>query len=218
MGVQSFEWYLRRLRSMSPGEVLWRVRSKVRQAVDRRLAPLRRRPVAMCKLATTPEAMWTVRPEVVGKYIPAVGAGLSSLLQGAAWRDALLERAQRIARNQLTLFDLEDHDLGPAIDWNYEYKARRKTPLVSAPLIDYRDYAETGDCKFVWEPSRHCHLVTLARAYRVSGGQEFARLVLEHIESWMDQCPYGLGMNWRSPLELGIRLINLVWALELIRP
>ena len=25
-------------------------------------------------------------------------------------------------------------------------------------------------------------------------------------------------MNWRSPLELGIRLINWVWALELIRP
>src|SRR5439155_27165423 len=38
------------------------------------------------------------------------------------------------------------------------------------------------------------------------------------LESWMEQCPFGYGMQWRSPLELAIRLINWVWALELIAP
>lgn len=203
---------------MSPGEVGWRMKRAARQAVDRPLAPLRRRPPAMWKIATAAGAVWTVRPEAVGRELPAVGTAPDWLAPFADWKDALLDRAERIARNRLTLFDLEDHDLGPEIDWNYEYKARRKTPLTWAPAIDYRDYAEVGDCKFAWEPSRHYHLVTLARAYRVSGERAFAQAVLEQIESWMDACPYGLGMQWRSPLELAIRMINWVWALELIRP
>lgn len=216
--MQSYEWYMHRLRSMSPGEVFWRIKSKARQALDRPLAPLRRRPPAMAKIATAQGALWTVRPEAVGRELPGVGADPEWLPLFSGWKAALLDRAERIARNRLTLFDLEDHDLGPQIDWNYEYKAGRKTPLTYAPDIDYRDHAEVGDCKFAWEPSRHYHLVTLARAYRVSGERAFALAVLEQVESWMDACPYGLGMQWRSPLELSIRMINWVWALELIRP
>ena len=216
--MQSYEWYMRRLRAMSPGEVLWRVRNRARQVLDRPLAPLRRRPPALWKIATAEGAVWTVRPEAIGRELPGVGGTPDWLPQFADWKAALLDRAERIARNRLTLFDLEDHDLGPEIDWNYEYKARRKTPLKYAADIDYRDYAEVGDCKFAWEPSRHYHLVTLARAYRVSGERAFAQAVVEQMESWMDACPYGLGMQWRSPLELGIRMINWVWALELIRP
>src|SRR5690606_14060094 len=34
--------------------------------------------------------------------------------------------------------------------------------------------------------------------------------------SWINANPYGYGMNWRSPLELGVRLINWVWAYDLI--
>jgi len=32
----------------------------------------------------------------------------------------------------------------------------------------------------------------------------------------MDANPYGYGMNWCNPLELGVRLINWVWAIDLI--
>jgi hypothetical protein len=85
-----------------------------------------------------------------------------------------------------------------------------------AESIDYRDFAVTGDAKYVWEPSRHHHLVVLGRAYRASGDPSFADALVEQLGSWLDQSPYGRGMNWRSPLELGIRLINWVWALDLI--
>jgi len=32
----------------------------------------------------------------------------------------------------------------------------------------------------------------------------------------MAQNPFGFGMNWRSPLELAIRIINWTWAIDLI--
>jgi hypothetical protein len=59
--------------------------------------------------------------------------------------------------------------------------------------------------------------VVLGRAFRASGDRRYAEAVVEQLESWLEQCPFGYGMNWRSPLELGIRLINWVWALDLIR-
>lgn len=86
-----------------------------------------------------------------------------------------------------------------------------------APWIDYRDFAVTGDCKFVWEPNRHHQLVVLGRAYRATGDVHYAAAIKEQLGSWLEQCPYGIGMNWRSPLELGVRLINWAWALDLVR-
>jgi hypothetical protein len=74
-----------------------------------------------------------------------------------------------------------------------------------------------GDCKLVWEPNRHHQLVVLGRAYRASGDVRYAAALRDQLVSWLDQNPYGYGMNWRSPLELGVRLINWIWALDLIR-
>ena len=35
--MQSVSWYCNRLRSMSPGEILWRTKSEIRDRLDRRL-------------------------------------------------------------------------------------------------------------------------------------------------------------------------------------
>jgi hypothetical protein len=135
----------------------------------------------------------------------------------AAWRDALLRTADDAAAHRLTFFDLEAHDLGPVIDWNRDPKTGRRAPLRFGRWVDYRDVSVAGDCKFVWEPNRHHQLVVLARAYRASGEDRYAQAVWAQLESWLDACPFARGMNWRSTLELGIRLINWVWALDLIR-
>jgi len=132
------------------------------------------------------------------------------------WYRDLLIQADRIVRHRLSFFDRDDCDLGHPIDWNRDHKSGKKSPMRFAPSIDYRDFKVTGDCKFVWEPNRHHQLVVLARAYRSSGDNRYARAIVDQLQSWLDQCPFGIGMNWRSPLELGIRLINWVWAIDLI--
>jgi len=129
----------------------------------------------------------------------------------------LVERAERIVQHRLSFFNLRDQYLGDPIIWNRDHKRGRDTPMVFSPALDYRDVNQAGDCKFVWEPNRHHQLVVLGRAYRASGDIRFARAVAEQLDSWLQQNPFGLGMNWRSGLELGIRLINWVWAIDLIR-
>ncbi|MBN1345164.1 MAG: alginate lyase family protein [Phycisphaerae bacterium] len=133
------------------------------------------------------------------------------------WLAGLVEKANRIAEGRLSFFDLQEQDIGTPVDWHRDHKAGKSAPLIFSGSIDYRDHRQVGDCKFVWEPNRHHHLVVLARAYRAGGDRRYASAVVEQLESWLDQNPYGMGMNWRSPLELAIRLINWVWAIDLIR-
>ncbi|GJM25176.1 MAG: hypothetical protein DHS20C16_15910 [Phycisphaerae bacterium] len=130
----------------------------------------------------------------------------------------LLEQADRLLAGRFSFFDLEDLTVDKQIDWNFDYSAKKHSPKTKSSRIDYRDFDVAGDCKLVWEPNRHQHLVVLARAHAVSGKIEYARAVLDQIDSWMDQCPFPTGMNWRSPLEFGVRIINWVWAFELIKP
>ncbi|MCG3128933.1 MAG: hypothetical protein CHACPFDD_03829 [Phycisphaerae bacterium] len=213
--MQSLTWYIRRLRAMTLSEVAWRARSSIRDAVDRHiLGPGFHVRVAQRAADRHPR---TIQPGFRVCDLP-VGfwRDAPSDPREAAWRDALLRRAGRVCDHRLKLFDLADCDVGSPIRWNHEHKAGIDTPMTPAYTIDYRDHRVTGDCKFVWEPNRCQHLVVLGRAYRATGDARFAAEAARQIESWIDACPFGHGMNWRSPLELGIRLINWTWTLDLI--
>lgn len=199
---------------MSPREIGWRVGSVVRDTVDRG------------RIAT---GLYPNETAAFGGAEPRVGPGfrVSDVEVGAwskaaasapevEWRRRLARQADALAEHRFTFFDLSERHLGEPIDWNRDHSASKAAPLRFAPSIDYRDFRETGDCKLVWEPSRHHQLVVLGRAFRATGEKRYAAAVEEQLASWLDQCPFGIGMNWRSPLELSIRLINWVWALDLI--
>ena len=67
------------------------------------------------------------------------------------------------------------------------------------------------------ELGRHQHIVTLARAWRLTGDRRFADAAVRQIDGFLAQCPPGVGIHWRSGLELGIRLISWAWTVELLR-
>jgi uncharacterized heparinase superfamily protein len=213
--IQSMGWYAHRLAAMSPHECARRLRHRLRDAADRWLRGLRARPEAVAALARpgghSPDAR-------LAKLIPPGplhGDGGHALLRD--WQARQIARAERIARHRVSFFQLEDCFLGDPIDWNYEHEAGRPTPMAFAPSINYRDYDVTGDARVVWEPNRHHHLVVLARAYRMTGDMRLAVAASRQIESWIAACGFGLGMNWRSPLELALRLINWIWTFDLLR-
>ena len=201
---------------MPPQEAGWRIRTVLRNLLDACLSPLRRRPLSLARVVQRTGGddedlvLATSDSALAGRAAVAAPAG-------DVWACNLRARADEIAAHRLSFFDLENCDLGDPIDWNRDHKNGKAAPMRFAPWIDYRDFNVTGDCKFVWEPNRHHQLVVLGRAYRASGDLRYAAAAKEQLDSWLRQCPYGIGMNWRSPLELGIRLINWVWTLDLIR-
>lgn len=198
---------------MSPAEVAWRVRAVLRDTADRyRVASGTFGP------PRTPD------PQAAAASVrftePAPGAWRDAAPDSREfdWLKTLIARADAIAQGRLALFHLPDVDLGTPIDWNRDHECGRRAPLDFAPSIDYRVHAITGDAKLVWEPNRHHQLVVLGRAYRATGDPRYAAAAVDQLASWMDQCPPGRGMNWRSPLELAIRAINWTWTYDLIEP
>jgi len=129
-----------------------------------------------------------------------------------------LAAADEIAHGRMNLFALRELDLGLPPRWNRDPKTGIEAPRLYGKLLDYRDADLVGDIKYLWEPNRHLQLVTLAQAYALSGRRRYYDALVEQLESWFIACPYGLGPNWASALEAGIRLVNWAIAWQLVQP
>ena len=110
-------------------------------------------------------------------------------------RATLLAEAGAIATGRVPLFATHTIAVSTPPQWN-------------APL-------DPDDIKPLWELNRHLHLVRLAQAWALTGDQRWRAALHQQLHSWLDQCPAPAGPNWKSGLELGIRLINwaLIWQL-----
>jgi len=126
-----------------------------------------------------------------------------------------LRAADGILAGELKVFSL-NCQFGSTPDWNRDQKTGTIAPLAFGKTLNYRDESVVGDIKYLWEPNRHLHLVTLAQAYHQSGEQRYLDGLRHQLESWLDQCPYLRGPNWTSSLELAIRLINWSIAWQMI--
>ena len=140
-----------------------------------------------------------------------------------AWIDAgtrveaapYVAAADRCAAGTFDIFALEGIELGRPPRWNRDPRTGVEAPLTFGKQLDYRDARRVGDCKYLWEPNRHLHLVTLAQAWALTRDARHAEALKGHLESWFEACPFRMGPNWSSALEAGLRLINwsLAWQL-----
>ncbi|HED16878.1 MAG TPA: heparinase [Gammaproteobacteria bacterium] len=213
--MQTLDWYYNRLRSMSAGEIYWRLGALARDQFDRVLVPLKLYPSSSKTSRLAGDAL-TPGYSIISDISQSTRTESSELYQ-PTWRSELICQSDRLLEHKFSFFGLKDIYLGDPVDWHRDFNLDKPAPQRLSISIDYRDIQTSGDCKLVWEASRHYQVVVLARAWRISGDIKYAKEVRDQIESWIDNNPFGYGMNWRSPLELGIRLINWVWAYDLAR-
>jgi hypothetical protein len=187
-------WKLNRLRCMTPAEIGHRV---VKAA-----------------------AMRAERWGFVRCIVPA--ADLSRVARPWIRADArvnplpYLDAADRILAGRYDVFALRDVELGAPPRWNRDPKTGVEAPLDFGKQLDYRDARTVGDCKYLWEPNRHLHLVTLAQAYALTAQARYADALREHLDSWFSACPFRMGPNWSSSLEAALRLVNWSAAWQLL--
>ena len=139
----------------------------------------------------------------------------------AAWPENLAVNAYReaadgILSGKFRLFGDREWTLGFPPSWNRDPATGTIAPLGFGILLNYRDASLVGNVKYLWEPNRHLELVTLAQAWRLTGEARFAQACRTLVDSWITQCPYMLGPNWTSSLELALRLINWSCAWHLL--
>jgi len=191
--AESARWYWNRLRCMSAPEIGHRLRQRVSAQLQQ---------FGLGTVLQVPDADLSMAGPVFVAMRPSVSI------------DTYMEAADQILAGRLRIFDSE-YLLGEVPQWNRDPKTGRHAPMVFGKTLDYRDDALVGDIKYLWEPNRHLQLTTLAQAYRLTGERRYQDGLRRQLNSWFEQCPYLMGPNWTSSLELGIRLINwsLVWQL-----
>jgi hypothetical protein len=74
---------------------------------------------------------------------------------------------------------------------------------------------ESGDHKVIWELNRHQHWLALGRAYWLTGDGVYRLRFFGELDSWLNANPPLAGVNWASMLELALRSISWLWAINL---
>ncbi|MDX2970327.1 heparinase II/III family protein [Kribbella solani] len=204
MSRQPLGWYLRRLRRMSPAELLWRVRDtgrrtawayqQVRPGQDAAVhVPLRR-----------DLSFSTTLPPDAARLVPEDA------------RKAIIATADSILAGHLEVLGVERTDLRTP-DWFRDpVTGRRSDPAQYVFKLNHRNEEVVGNIKQVWELSRHHHLTQLAAAWYLTHDDRYAERVADHLTDWWRTNPFLSGVHWASGIEIGIRLISWTWIRRLL--
>lgn len=131
--------------------------------------------------------------------------------------DHFVEKAELIIAGRFDLLGYINLYVGTEVDWHLEPVSGFRSPAKHWKEFDELDSSETGDKKIVWELNRHQHFFTLGVAYLLTGDERFAETFVRHVESWIEQNPPGIGINWSSSLEVSFRAMSWIWAFQFFR-
>ena len=126
--------------------------------------------------------------------------------------DAITKSAEKICEHRFDLLGYQDLDYGREIDWHLDAVHGKRAPGDLWFKIKYLDFASAGDAKVTWELNRHQHLVTLAKAYRLSNDPRFTSELFAQWQHWHRENPYPRGINWASSLEVAFRSLSWIWV------
>ena len=184
--------------------------ARVRQAAGRSAGAVRVRFCARLRRGNT-------RPGKAGNFffapIPSIRFWRSCGSGFPGQAERIVQQADQICQHR---FDLLGYTgvlttAGP-IDWHLDAVHEKRAPQKAFYKIHYLDYAEVGDSKVTWELNRHQHLVTLAKAYRLTGDRRFADEISAAVAAlagrrtlipWASIGPAALEVAFRSLSWLG---------------
>lgn len=130
--------------------------------------------------------------------------------------EEIVNEANEICEHRFRLLGYEDVSYGNDIDWHLDAVHGKKAPLKPWFKVDFLDFSEVGDHKVTWELNRHQHLMTLAKAWRLTRDERFVRELVSQWYSWQRSNPYPMGINWASSLEVAFRALSWLWVRALI--
>jgi hypothetical protein len=127
------------------------------------------------------------------------------------------EQADQICLHRFALLGYENLDYGPVIDWHLDLVSGKRAPRKIWFKVPYLNFVEVGDHKVIWELNRHQHLVTLAKAYCLTGEQRYVQELCTQWYEWNKENPYAIGINWSSSLEVAFRTLSWLWVRQLLK-
>lgn len=103
------------------------------------------------------------------------------------------------------------------IDWHKDFRSGKIWP----PGKFYKDYvqvdlSDNSDVKIPRELSRSHHLLILGQAYLITGESRYSIDICSQLEHWIEQNPFMHSINWGCAMDVAIRAVNWLYALNMI--
>jgi hypothetical protein len=219
---------LSKLRSMSVGEVMHRLRyaafisSERRHYNAGRLAPPDRLADALVDRLRGPhweQRLVASRVEHPARFFHSVREpqALRSLFATtyASERARTLEQAAKARGQQFEFFGAE-FTYPEEIDWLADPVSGRKwPPTYHADCRVHGGDVGFGDVKYVWELSRQQYVIDLGKAWYLDRNRHDLEALERLVSSWIAGNPYATGVNWSCALEPAFRVFSWLWAYHL---
>lgn len=128
----------------------------------------------------------------------------------------IVANADEILNHRFDLLGYKGVDYGRRIDWHLDAVNGKTAPRIPWYRVPYLAFDQVGDHKITWELNRHQHFLTLAKAYRLTQNDDYAKEVIAQWYHWQEQNPYPIGINWASSLEVAFRSLSWLWTWHLL--
>jgi hypothetical protein len=209
MGLKRWRQIGQRVRQMDRAELFDRLRQESAKRQDALLGWIGYDFVSSGRVASQPGNFF-----FAGNSVDSILALMRQRLPGQA--EHIVQQADQICSHRFDLLGYTDIDYGRPIDWHLDAVHGKRAPRKAFYRIRYLGYHEVGDSKVTWELNRHQHLVTLAKAYRLTGDRRFVDEALRQWRHWQAENPYPIGINWASSLEVAFRSLSWLWMYYLL--
>ncbi len=123
----------------------------------------------------------------------------------------ILDQANRISTGEFDYYSYHRIQNGDPPNWfvnPFNNQVFPETDLHWTKIPDFQ--TEFGDIKNLWEASRFNWLITLARAFAVSGNRSYLGVGDKWLSDWLRNNPLNQGPNWKCGQEASLRVFNLL--------
>ena len=195
--LEKSRWLKNRLKSMEAGEIISRIADGGRHVALRAALP-----------ALQQRSHRRLKKPDYSCNAPGIQCQLGTISKPV--QQAVISVANNWLAHRASIFSLNEIPLGKPIDWHRDYSSGVVVPCRYSALINARDQRTVGDIKYIWELNRLQHLILLALAWSWTRNADYWNEIEKQLLSWQRSNPFMMGVNWKSPLEAGMRLIS--WA------
>ena len=158
---------------------------------------------------------WQKAPELAQAFVADFNSDagvIKKFLMQDMDKERVIRDADRICFGELKLYSIAPKAFKDDLNWHKDYYSGYEWPF--KPFNRIYDPNNSGfDLNVPFELSRLQFVPTLMQAFAITSAPKYKNRLIELIGDWIVQNPYCFGVNWWSPMEVGLRAVNFVIAI-----
>jgi len=188
--MKNIKWYISRVQAMNVGEIIWRVKQKCNQKIEKKAIYSKKLPVTEIPL---------------DKKFGAMKPNICRISMN--WNNA-----HSLLFSGLELFGVFDYNEYRK-KWNAGFQTQNTWPEdVCSYDISCSQQEDIGDIRTNWELNRHFQFSALAKSYYVSGSKKYFDELCILFDDWNKHNLFLHGVEWTSVMEIAIRVNSWIYT------